>query len=65
MSHVSEVSRDELLRRREDILTRFGVAYDQLRARAEASLLVADEWAAWEELRDIAFLLAGDDAPVA
>lgn len=60
MSQVTEVSRQELLERREAILRRLGVSHEELRDRADTSTLVADEWEAWEALRDIAFLL-GDE----
>jgi hypothetical protein len=63
VSQVSQVSRQELLARRESILRRLGVSYDELRERAEASTLMADEWGAWEALRDIAFLLGDEPEP--
>jgi hypothetical protein len=57
MGKVVEVSRTELEARRDAILFRLGVSLDDLRGRAARSALVGDEWAAWEELCDIAFLL--------
>lgn len=52
-----EVSRAELEERRGEILRRVGMSLDDLRDRAEAGALVGEEWEAWQQLRDIAFLL--------
>lgn len=57
MSRVVEVSRTELEARRSAILSRLGVSLDALVERAAASALIGDEWDAWEEISDIAFLL--------
>lgn len=57
MTHVREVSSKDLDERRTAILARIGLRYDQLAARAAAKTLVGDEWAAWEEIREIDFLL--------
>lgn len=57
MPHVQELSREELSRRREAILERVGMSYEELAAKAAARSLVGDEWAAWEEIREIDFLL--------
>ncbi|HSV66861.1 MAG TPA: hypothetical protein VLJ59_13245 [Mycobacteriales bacterium] len=58
--HVREVTREELLRRREAILARLGVEYDELARRAESYSLAGDEWSAWDRLQEIEFLL-GDE----
>ncbi len=60
MARVLDVSRGDLERRRAAILQRLGVSLEELRARARSSSLIAEEWKAWEELRDISYLL-GDD----
>lgn len=60
MSHVIQVSREELEGRREEILRKLGITMDELRQRAETSSLVGEEWGAWQELGDIAFLLEDD-----
>ncbi len=57
MTRVHEVTREQLLDRRQAILRRLGVSYDDLARRAGAYSLVADEWSAWDELREIDFLL--------
>lgn len=56
MPHVQELSVEELARRREAILERVGMSYDELAEKAAARSLVGDEWAAWEEIREIDFL---------
>lgn len=60
MSRVIPVSGAELEGRRAEILRKFGVSLDELTARAESGALLGDEWEAWQELCDIAFLL-GDE----
>lgn len=57
MPHVQELTAQELEARREEILRQLGLSYEQLAGRAEARSLVGDEWAAWEEIREIDFLL--------
>jgi hypothetical protein len=60
MVRVVDVERQQLERRRAEILASHGVTLDEFAERAARYALVADEWDAWEELRGIAFLL--DDA---
>ncbi len=57
MSKVHHVSRDELETRRSEILERLGRTYDELASDAERYSLVGDEWSAWEEIKNIDFLL--------
>lgn len=57
MTRVLSVSRDELEARRTRILRNLHVTCSELAERARSSSLVAGEWEAWEELKDIAFLL--------
>lgn len=57
MSRVLETPRDALVARREDILRRLGVSYEDLRARAATYRLVGEEWDAWEEVTEIDYLL--------
>jgi hypothetical protein len=57
MVRVHEVTREELLARRDQILARVGTTEEDLRTRSHLGSLVGDEDAALEELRDIAYLL--------
>ena len=57
MPQVQELSAEELTTRRREILRQVGVSYEELASRAEARSLVGNEWAAWEEIRQIDFLL--------
>jgi hypothetical protein len=57
MTRVHEVTREQLQARRDHILDRLGVTYEGLARRASEYALVADEWSAWDELREIDFLL--------
>lgn len=57
MMRVVAPSRDELEEKRRAILARLGLTYEAFRDRAEAGSLVGEEWEAWEELQDVAFLL--------
>ncbi len=59
MTHVQEVSLRELNERRNAVLKRVGMTYDELAAKAAARSLIGDEWAAWEEIREIDFLRNG------
>ncbi len=62
MANVVEVTAEELKSRREEILNRLGISLDELRTRAREATLVGEEWKAWEDLRDIAFLLGEDQS---
>lgn len=57
MSKVHHVSRDELETRRNEILAQLGRTYDELASDAARYSLVGDEWSAWEEIKNIDFLL--------
>jgi hypothetical protein len=63
VTRVREVTREELERRKQAILSRVGVTYDELAERAERYSLVGDEWSAWSELREIGFLLDDGEPP--
>lgn len=54
---VVEVSREELELRRKEVLGRLGISLTELTERASAGSLVGYEWEAWQDLRDIGFLL--------
>ena len=56
MTHVQEISLRQLNARRKAILERVGMSYEELAAKAADRSLVGDEWAAWEEIREIDFL---------
>ena len=62
MTRLRELSRAELQARREAVLDRLGTSYEDLAAKAKARSLAGDEWAAWDELQEIDFLV-GDDHP--
>ena len=59
MTRVHEASRSDLEKRRARVLDRVGLSYEELAAKAKSYSLVADEWSAWEEVREIDFLLDG------
>jgi hypothetical protein len=54
--NIQDVSLRDLNARRRAILTRIGMTYEELAAKAEARSLIGDEWAAWEEIRELDFL---------
>jgi hypothetical protein len=56
MPRVQEVTLRELDARRKAILKRVGMTYKELAGKAANRSLVGDEWAAWEEIREIDFL---------
>ncbi len=59
MTHVQDVTRRDLNKRRKAILDRIGMSYDELASRAATRSLVGDEWTAWEEIRELDFLQNG------
>jgi hypothetical protein len=61
MSPVIDVSREKLLKRRDEILDSLGLDADGFRSVEETRTLSGEEWEAKEELDAIAFLL-GEDA---
>lgn len=61
MTRLREVSREDLLERRRTLLERLGTTHEELARRAEHGSLIGEEWAVWDELREIAFLLGDDD----
>jgi len=56
MPHVQELTLEQLEERRKAILARVGMSYADLARKARAHALVGDEWAAWDEIREIDFL---------
>jgi hypothetical protein len=56
MTHVQDVTLGDLNERRREILDRIGMSYEELAAKAANRSLVGDEWAVWEEIREIDFL---------
>jgi hypothetical protein len=56
MPHVQQLSSRDLSERRKAILKRVSMSYEELAAKAAARSLVGDEWAAWDEIREIDFL---------
>ncbi|GAB2972880.1 hypothetical protein GCM10017788_74870 [Amycolatopsis acidiphila] len=60
MTTIVKVSRATLLARRARILRRLGTNLEEFTERAHAFGLVGEEWDAWDQLQNIAFLL-GDD----
>jgi hypothetical protein len=59
MTHVQNVTRRDLNKRRKAILARVGMSYEELAARAASRSLIGDEWTAWEEIRELDFLQNG------
>ena len=57
MARVVEMTSETLEGRRQEVLSSIDVDEQELRRRAEAGTLSEQEWDAWEELRNIAFLL--------
>jgi len=62
MTRLRELSHTDLQTRREEVPKRLGTSYDQLTARAKLRSLVGDEWAAWDELQEIDFLIGNDQS---
>jgi hypothetical protein len=60
MTRVIRATRQDLERRRAEILDRLGLTYDELAAKATAYSLTGDEWYAWREIGEIDFLLAAN-----
>lgn len=56
MPEVQELTIRELEARRAEVLREVGLSYEELKHRAEARSLAGDEWAAWDEIRQIDFL---------
>jgi hypothetical protein len=57
VTRTEELSIEQLELRRQEILDRAGISYEELAAKAEARSLVGDEWTAWDEIREIDFLI--------
>lgn len=57
MSPVIEVTRDGLVKRREEILSRLGLSEAEFWELKATRTLSSDEWEAKEELEQISFLL--------
>jgi hypothetical protein len=59
MTHVQDVTRRDLDRRRRAILDRIGITHEELAHKAADHSLAGDEWTAWEEIRQLDFLRDG------
>jgi hypothetical protein len=59
MTRVQNVTLRDLNTRRKQILDSIGMSYEDLASKAATRSLVGDEWAAWEEIREIDFLRNG------
>ncbi|NKE56314.1 hypothetical protein FXN61_05525 [Lentzea sp. PSKA42] len=57
MTRVVDVTREQLLERRDAILKRHDTTLEALSAKAASFELAGDEWEAWDSLQEIAFLL--------
>lgn len=57
---VRNVTHEELLARRAEILHELGLTEGELAHKAATGGLVGTEWAAWSEIEGIDYLLAGD-----
>jgi hypothetical protein len=60
MSKVIVKSREGYEARREELLQRVGMTYEELDERAREYLLTATERSVWETIRSIDFLLGND-----
>ena len=60
MTRVREVSRGDLEARRSEILAGLGISYEDLADKAAGHSLVGEEWTAWDEIREIDFLLSDE-----
>jgi hypothetical protein len=56
MPRVQELTTEQLEERRRAILKQVGMTYAELASKARSHALVGDEWAAWDEIREIEFL---------
>lgn len=56
---MSTPSREDLLRRRAEILDALGLTQEELAAKVASGGLVGDEWAASAEIEEIEYLLEG------
>lgn len=54
---ITESSNEQLRQRREQILAGLGMSLDELRSRRESGAMCPEEWAAWEELESINYLV--------
>jgi hypothetical protein len=59
MTRVRTPSRDDLLRRREAILSSLGLTGEEFATKVAIGGLVGDEWSASAELEEIEYLLEG------
>lgn len=57
MNRVVEVSRQELLRRREALARRVGLSYQELADKQRTQDLPANEWWIWQDIESINYLL--------
>ncbi|WP_330272296.1 hypothetical protein OG205_35770 [Lentzea sp. NBC_00516] len=57
MTKVVDVTREQLLERREAILKRHDTNLETLSEKAANFELAGEEWEAWDSLQEIAFLL--------
>jgi hypothetical protein len=48
--------------RREKILRDHRLSFEEIAERATSYTLIGEQWAAWNELQDIAYLLGDDDS---
>jgi hypothetical protein len=62
MTKVHALTREELLTRRDELLTLVGATLDELIRRAHAGELRDEEWDVWTEVCELQFLL-GDEVP--
>lgn len=62
MTKVHALTREELLARRDELLTLVSATLDELIRRAHAGELRDEEWDIWTEVCELQFLL-GDELP--
>jgi hypothetical protein len=61
MAPVKDITREDLIARREEILERLGTSSEEFADTSSTKALSFEEWAAKDELETIAFLLAEDN----
>lgn len=61
MSRVVEVSREELLRRREALAARVDMTYEELARKQRSNDLPADQWWVWQDIQAVNYLLGEPD----
>jgi hypothetical protein len=62
VTQIRVADRHELVSQRDQILRDHGLSFEEFADRARSYTLIGEQWAAWNELQDIAYLLGDDDS---